>query len=112
MSVFKDFETKVIRLLVGKHLPESDIDEVLASSIVVKYEHTGVGYFLTVSHAVLPTERVVCDTPLLVGATSDVQCGFVVFLEGGELTLECHSWGDAAIAKDLRESHVEVTIKA
>lgn len=60
----------------------------------------------------LPTEKVVCDSPNIVGAASNVQCGFVVFLESGELTLECHSWGDPPVPEDFREQDVEVTILA
>jgi hypothetical protein len=38
-----------------------------------------------------------------------VHSGFVVFLENGELTLECHSWGDVQIPESYREESVEIS---
>ena len=107
MSVFKDFEAKALGLLLGGHLPEDEIAMVLASASFVSCEHTGVGYFLTVRHAILPIERRVYDRPLPVGAASGVECGFIVFLEGGELTLECYSRG-GRVPEDIRDWPVEV----
>ena len=107
MSVFKDFEAKALGLLLGGHLPEDEIAMVLASASFVSCEHTGVGYFLTVRHAILPIEKRAYSSPLLLGAASGVECGFIVFLEGGELTLECYSWG-GRVPEDFRDQHVEV----
>ncbi len=56
----------------------------------------------------IPEQRIVCDQPLLTGKLGDVYCGFVVFLEAGELTLECHVWGDDPMPEDFREHQVEM----
>lgn len=88
------------------------VTAVLDSASIVSYEHTGVGYFLTVRHATLPSHRVVCDKPLLTGRYGDVECGFVVFLEDGELTLECHSWGAGGIPENFREWPIEIKAAA
>jgi hypothetical protein len=108
MNPFEHFERKVVGLLLEGHLEPEQIGEVLDSAELVSYEVTGVGYFLTVQHSRLPAQRIVCGEPLLVGSADDVDCGFVVFLENGQLTLECHSWGDSSIPDDFRERQVEV----
>ena len=110
MSKFVDFEVKVVRALIGDHLNESQVAEVLESAIWVSHEHTGVGYFLTVRHPVLPVERIVCDQPRLSGAAIGIECGFVVFLEGRELCLECYSWNDEGIPEDIRERQIEIEV--
>ena len=108
LSAFKDFERKAVRMLVGTSMSDIQVDSLLNSANLVSYEHTGVGYFLTVRHSAIRSERVVCNQPIIVGKAGDIECGFVVFLEGGTLTLECHSWGDDAVPKDFREQQVEV----
>jgi hypothetical protein len=79
------------------------IEELLANAAFVSREHTGVGYFLTVRHPGLPASRVVCSEPMVEGRAKDIECGFVAFLEGGKLTLECHSWGGSSLPADLRD---------
>ena len=108
MSVFKDFEAKAVRSLVGSILSQTQLDSLLETASLVSYEHTGVGYFLTVRHSTVKSGRVVCDRPLIVGKTGDIECGFIVFLEGGTLMLECHSWGDEAVPENFREQRVEI----
>jgi hypothetical protein len=88
------------------------IEELLVMASFVSCRHTGVGYFLTVRHAALPASRVVCHEPVIVGRTKDIECGFVAFLEGGELTLECHSWGDSPLPSDLRERALAINAVA
>jgi len=90
-------------------MPEKQIDSLLDSAKVVSCEHTDAGYFLTVRHPALPDERVVCGRPLVIGRADGIECGFVVFLEGGTLTLECHSWGDSSVPEYFRERQVEIT---
>jgi len=77
----------------------------------VGLDETGVGSFLSVGHPALPAARVVCSEPLVLGKAGDLACGFVVFLRGGQLTLECHGWGDA-IPAGFRDYDVEVNTTA
>ena len=112
MSAFKDFERAVVRMLVGRNMSESQLESLLDSGSVVSYKHTGVGYFLTVRHSAVPSERVVCHRPLVIGKADDVECGFVIFLEGGELTLECHSLTATQVPEDFRQRPVEVATAA
>ncbi len=108
MSVFRDFERDVVKTLVGRRRPEREVEAVLASASLVSLEHTGFGYYLTVRHPVIQEQQIVCDQPALIGKFGDVYCGFVVFLGGGELTLECHAWGGDPIPEDFREQKVEI----
>ena len=103
MSSFVEFERQVVRALLRSHMPPDQIEELLDAASFVSCEHTGVGYFLTVRHSALPASRVVYSQPMMHGRAQDIECGFVVFLEGGELMLECHSWGDSPMPTDLRE---------
>lgn len=110
MSVFQEFEKEAIRLLAKGTVLGPGIEDILTESKLVSLEETGVGYFLTVRHASLPEERHVLDKPLLVGESNGVECGFVVFVEGGELCLECHSWGDGGIPTGFRSEAVGIRI--
>jgi len=96
-------------LLAGTRLPPDVLEDVIATASFVDLDETGCGYFLTVKHPALPRGRVVCDKPLVEGRADDVVCGFVLFLEGGDLTLECHSWGDIAIPVGFREYDVKIS---
>ena len=76
MSVFKDHERTVVRMLVAPHMPEDQLEALIATATVASYDHTGVGYFLTVRHQGVPTERVVCSSPVVIGKTDAVVCGW------------------------------------
>lgn len=103
MSVFKEYERQVITILASKHFDEDQLATIFEASVFASCEHTGSGYFLTVKHQILPSNRIVCDEPMIMGISDEIECGFVVFLENGELTLECHSWDDLAIPMDIRD---------
>jgi hypothetical protein len=89
----KSFELDAVRLMVGDGLPQNLLVAVLAAA-EGRFEYTGHGYFVTVTHPLLPTQRRVFDRPLLCGRTDYAECGFVVFVQDSELTLECHPWSD------------------
>jgi hypothetical protein len=103
MSPFVDYEKAVLQALLGPHMSPTQIHNLVDSASMVSCEHTEVGYFLTVQHPALPSARLVCSEPSAIGLFEDVNCGFVIFIENGQLTLECHSWGDAAIPEDIRD---------
>jgi len=111
MTVFKNFERQVVEILVKPHIPLDQLKTVLDDTESVSFEdYASAGYFITVHHPSLPSSRIVCDKPLVIGKFKDVQCGFVVFLENGELTLECHSWGLMDIPINFRENAVEIEV--
>jgi hypothetical protein len=108
MSMFREYEGKVLRLLVAGVLSPEQLEAVVREGELVSYDYTVSGYFLTVRHASLPEERVVCDRPLLTGSADGVICGFVIFIENGEITIECHSWGDVDVPEGFRDKEVLV----
>jgi len=95
-------------LLARSALSEQQIEAVINSGEFVSYEYTGCGYFLGVKHPSLPQKRVVCSKPIVVGDAGSVPCGFVIFIENGRLTLECHSWGTVEVPENFREQSVQV----
>jgi hypothetical protein len=109
MGMFKEYERKVLCLLVSGVLSPEQIEAVASEGEFVSYDYTGSGYFLTARHGDLPAERVVCNEPLVTGRADGVACGFVIFIEHGQLTIECHPWGDAGIPEGFRESDVQIT---
>jgi hypothetical protein len=110
MSIFSEFERKVVTTLICGHMNADQVTTVLDTASLVSYDHTGVGYFLTVQHPSLPSKRTVYDKPLLIGISGDVECGFVIFIEDSQLTLECHNWGLGEIPKDFRKKSVEIKL--
>jgi hypothetical protein len=75
----------------------------------VSYEHSDCGYFLTVRHHNVPRNRAVCDTPIVVWHVANTDCGFIAFMENGELMLECCSFGNQSLPKDIRCLNVVVS---
>ena len=112
MKPFRDFEREVVKILLASHVPIDEVEALLDSATWLSYDYTGSGYYLTVRHPSLPSARVVCDMPLITGTSGTIVCGFVVFLENGELTLECHTWGSEDVPEDFRERQVEVGRRA
>jgi hypothetical protein len=105
-STFVRFEQIVVAKLLSHHMHSDDIEALIANA-EVDVEHTGIGYFLTVSHPAIPHQRVVCSKPRLHATCEGVLCGFVVFLEGGKLNLECFSYADS-IRSNIRGRDLQV----
>lgn len=106
--VLKDFEKKAIALLTIGLYTYADVLVLSQEAELVDIAHTGAGYFLTVRHPGLPQERLVLNKPILVGEVPGVVVGFVVFIENGELMLECQGWGADNVPIDIREMNVRV----
>ncbi len=110
MSVLREYEKKVVHLLASRVLSSQQLDAVIQEGKLVEYEYTGCGYFLTIKHPSLPAERVVCHTPTLTGSAGGINSGFVIFIEDGELTIECHSWGDVDVPEWFRDRDVQIAV--
>ena len=108
MSVFRNYEQKVLNLLVSAVFSPQELNCIIQDSELVDLEHTGSGYFLEVSHPSFPKERIVCHKPTVIGEADGITCGFVVFIENNNLTIECHDWGESDIAGDFRDKDVQV----
>jgi hypothetical protein len=111
MSIFGEYELEIVQSLVSPHFSSDEIDSIITGSEFVSFDYTEVGYYLTVTHPIIPKERIVCDNPLVVGTIDDgTECGFLIFLMDNELTIECYSWGDDTIPKDIRSRNVAIEI--
>ena len=108
MNVLKEYEIKVLYLLASGELSPQQLEGLIKEGEFVDYDYTGCGYFLSLRHASLPRERIVCHLPKLIGSADGVICGFVIFIESGELTIECHPW-DADVPEWFRDRDVQVT---
>src|SRR5688572_14323188 len=108
MELFKDFEKHVLHFLLSNTLTSDGIDEIITNGELVSHEYTGAGYFRVVRHGSLPLRRIACHEPIVIGESGAITCGFVVFIEEGQLTLECHSWGEPEVPEDFRDMEVRV----
>ncbi len=108
MDVFKGYEKKVLTLLASRILSPNHLNDIERDAELVDYEYTGSGYFLEVRHSSLPQERIVCDKPIVIGETDGITCGFIIFIEKGKLTIECHSWGEINVPENFRDKNVQV----
>jgi hypothetical protein len=107
-EIFNSYEKKVLEMLVSNNLLAVKLTDIFQDAEFVGYEYTGSGYFLTVRHPNLPENRIVCHKPEIIGEAENIECGFIVFLENKELTIECHSWGEIEIPENFREKNVEL----
>ena len=85
-----------------------ELNNIIRESQLVSYEYTGSGYYLEISHSLLPNKRIVCDTPIVIGEAESIICGFIVFIENKQLIIECHSWGELDVTEDFRDKDVQV----
>jgi hypothetical protein len=109
MSAFRDYEKKVLNLLVSDVFSPQELNSIIQDSDLVGLdEHGGSGYYLEVSHPSLPKARIVCHKPTVIGEADGITCGFVVFIENKTLTIECHDWGESNIDDDFRDKDVQV----
>ena len=131
-NVFVGYEKEVLDLLVRPHLGDGLTSEVVRAGELVALRYTGVGYFLTVRHSSLPIERNVPRSPNVSGKVEvrrqrrfrswtpeELLVGFIVFIEGYTVTIECFSYGtlgtDGRIGQpfpvptDIRERQVIIT---
>jgi hypothetical protein len=108
MSHFRDFEKQAVRMLAMPRLGSALVETVLKDSEFVALEYTGVGYFLTVRHPLLPMERAVFEEPTVVGRVEGHEGGYLVFVEKRELMLECYSTGAVEVPPDFRERRVRL----
>ncbi|MBI3652809.1 MAG: hypothetical protein HY231_17435 [Acidobacteria bacterium] len=109
MNCIRDYEKKVLYLLASRVLSHQQLEDLVSAGEIVGYDHTGSGYFLSIRHDDLPQERLVCHEPIVTGSAKGVICGFVIFIENGQLTLECHSWGEFDVPEGFRDEEVQVT---
>jgi hypothetical protein len=109
MKSLRPFEIEVLRILLAEVLTDVQWAEVENYSGKAVYEYTGSGYFLTLPISDLPQTRRTFSEPAVAGEAEGVNCGFVAYLENGNVLLECHSWGEIDVPEGFRELNVQVS---
>ena len=51
------YEIEILRILLKSDFNDTEIDNLILTSIITEYDFTGVGYFLEISSDLLPKER-------------------------------------------------------
>ena len=110
MTVFRNFEVEALQLILRDVFGPEQLAAIIAFDGEAICEYTGCGYFLTVRHPMLPEKRSTLDRPIVMGEAGDVTCGFLVFLGGGELMLECHTWDTVDVPENFRDLEVRVYV--
>ena len=80
----------------------------IGESIQVEYDYTGVGYFETIAHPEIPTDRIVVHPVGIYGKVDECLLGFVFFFEDGKLLIDCHSLSEMDCPPDARERGISV----
>jgi hypothetical protein len=111
MSALRQFEIDAITLLSENVLSASQLAGVTNLETLDGYEYTGSGYYLTLSHPSLPAEQKALSRPFVFGTSGEVRSGFVGFLGGGKLVLECHTWGEVDVPAGFRDLDVVITVE-
>lgn len=106
----QEYEKIVLRLLCTGTLPPSVLHGAINTPDKISCEFTGAGYFLELSHEDVPEGRIVCSTPHVIGRFQGREVGFVVFIENGLITLECHDYDGHGIPKNIRYGLVEISV--
>ena len=108
MSSLRQFEIEVLRILLAEVLTDDQWAEVEHYSGKVVYEYTGSGYLLTLPLSNLPPAPRTFSEPAVAGEAGPVRCGFVAYLEDGNVVLECHTWGEIDVPEGFRDLNVSV----
>ena len=108
-AAVRDYEREAIVTLCRDVLPHSTLSAVLDHPDDLSLKFTGAGYYLELQYREIPDGRVVCDFPHLVGTFEEQEVGFVAFIEGGCLTLECYSFGNVGVPEEIREGVVSIS---
>ena len=103
------YECIVIDLMLKDNLSVTEIDSIKGTHIN-GLEFTGAGYFVQVQHSCLPTSRRVVSEPAIYGYGDGYMVGFLLFMENGKLTIECHSYGEANPPITIRDLPLRIEL--
>lgn len=103
------YECNVVDMLLKGRLSGSEITSIKATHIN-GFEYTGAGYFVTIQHECLPASRRVVSEPTIYGYGEGYIVGFIIFFEHGELTIECHSYGESNPPITIRDLPLRIEL--
>jgi hypothetical protein len=105
------FETEVLANLLQDRFTRAEWQALLSSYEVISYKFTAAGYFLSITSDKIRLEKETIYQPLIIGKVNKLEVGFLLFAEGSNLTIECHSWGDSNLPDDIRELDINITVE-
>lgn len=105
----QNYERQVLAALCSDALPNSTLFAALNHPRSISLKFDGASYFLELEHPELPEARIVCDKPEIAGTFQEREIGFVAFLEGRSLTLECYAKDSRGIPESIRYGVVSVS---
>ena len=109
MSHFRAFEVEALRLLGNATLGDAVVEAICRDAEFVSYNHSGVGYFLIVSHHLLPRARTVLSKPMVLGQVGEVTGSYLAFVQDNELMLEYA--GTTDVPENFRDLSVQVVVQ-
>ncbi len=102
------YEIEVLRLMLKSEFKSDEIETIINSGVLAIDDFTSAGYFIEISHELLPIQRKVITEPFILGKVEGIQVGFILFLENKMLTIECHGWGVIDLPKDIRSKSMQL----
>jgi hypothetical protein len=106
----EEYERTIIRMLCSDAVSNSTLHDVMNNPEKIECKFTGAGYYLDVFHSDLPAERIVLDTPNIVGVYQEIEVGFIAFIEDHVLCLECYNYNDArGVPPGIRNGTVQIS---
>ena len=104
----KAHEIKVIDMLASNIASSETMNSIKINPIITDFHTTGHGYFLTVTHSDLPSKRIVCDKPIIIGSHNGVESTFLIFIENHELTIECAGMSQIELPGVYRDCDINI----
>ena len=110
MNPLRSFEIQAIGLMAEGRLTEEQLCAVSRVESISGYEYTGSGYYISIKHPCFPEATHALSHPTVVGTAGEIQAGFVLHIGMGQLTLECHTWGEVDVPEDFRDMNVALSV--
>ncbi len=105
------YEIEVLKLMLISRLTLKELDDISSNCSISNYEYTGAGYFLELKCKNLNLIKETIHGPVVFGRTKDLDVGFLLFVNGDTIIIECHSWGDINPPENIRDLKLEITIE-
>ena len=105
----ESYEQEVLKILCNDVVPSSVLHELIVNPESINCKFTGEGYFLDIKHKELPSNRIVCDKPTVIGQYKEQEVGFIAFIENRKITLECYNYSNKRISEEIRNGNVKIS---
>ena len=109
MSQFRLFEAEALKLIGSAALGSDLVDAVIRDAEFVSFDWSSAGYFLTVSHTLLPKQRMVLDQPIVEASTNEASGTYLAFIENNQLLLEFAAFTE--IPENFRDLEVRIDVQ-